>query len=122
MEVRASGAPSKTRVTVIERIAGHALVECRPTTGRQHQIRAHLAFSGHPILGDKLYAHGDDAFANYCDHGLTQEALREFVLPRQALHATSIEFTHPTTASKVRVDAPFPTELAEFLDQKRSTV
>src|SRR5262249_15005275 len=59
--------PAQTHVRVVERRAGCALLACRPLTGRQHQIRAHLAAVGHAIVGDKLYAHGDEAFVRWCD-------------------------------------------------------
>jgi len=89
-------------------------VRCGLITGRQHQIRAHLAHAGFPIVGDKLYAHGDDAFIAYCDRGLTAELAALFVLPRHALHAARVEFPHPD-GGRVITEAPLPPELAALL-------
>ncbi len=116
MEVRDSGLPSTTEVHLVERRRAYALVRCHPITGRQHQIRAHLAAVGYPIVGDKLYGHGDEAFAAYCDGGMTSELLRRFELPRQALHAASITIPHPATREPLTVECPLPEDLRGFLD------
>jgi 23S rRNA pseudouridine1911/1915/1917 synthase len=107
------GLPSTTRVKVLERARGRALVRCTPITGRQHQIRAHLAAAGFPIVGDKLYAHGEDAFMAYCDRGLTPELAALFELPRHALHAASVAFPHPA-GGELRVVSPLARDLDEF--------
>jgi 23S rRNA pseudouridine1911/1915/1917 synthase len=114
MLVREGGLPSLTRVRVLERAARYAIVRCTPVTGRQHQIRAHLAAAGFPIVGDKLYAHGEDAFMAYCDRGLTPELAALFELPRHALHAASVTFPHPTRGESFRVDSPLARDLAAF--------
>jgi 23S rRNA pseudouridine1911/1915/1917 synthase len=118
MEVRPvsdGGLPSTTLVRVLVRGARHALVRCSPITGRQHQIRTHLAAAGYPIVGDKLYAHGDDAFADYCARGLTDDLLARFELPRHALHAASIWLPHPSNGEMFRVDSPLAPDLRAFL-------
>jgi len=115
MEVRDDGLASVTQVEVLERREACALVRCVPVTGRQHQIRVHLAAVGFPIVGDKLYAHGDDAFAQYCDHGMTDELLALFDLPRQALHAASVTFEHPATHDVMTVECPLPGDMREYL-------
>jgi 23S rRNA pseudouridine1911/1915/1917 synthase len=117
MEARADGLPSLTRVRVLERRGHAALVRCLPVTGRQHQIRAHLAACGHPIVGDKLYAHGDEVFAACCDQGLTPELEARLWLPRHALHAAVIVVPHPETRREVRVESPLPADLRAFLDR-----
>jgi len=117
MLARPGGLPSVTRVRVVRRGPRHALVRCTPVTGRQHQIRAHLAAAGFPIVGDKLYAHGDEAFMAYCDRGMTPELAARFELPRHALHAASVRFPHPGRDEPLRVDSPLPRDLAGFLDQ-----
>ena len=107
--------PALTQLRVRGRFEGRALVACRPLTGRQHQIRAHLAAIGHPIVGDKLYGHDDEAFARFCDRaGEVSEAevAEEFGLARQALHAWRITFPHPRTAEPLTVESPLPPDLA----------
>jgi 23S rRNA pseudouridine1911/1915/1917 synthase len=118
MEVRDDALPAQTEVELLESRGDYALVACAPITGRQHQIRAHLAAIGHPIVGDKLYTHGDEAFAAYCDGGMTEELLARFILPRQALHAASIRIAHPDTGDELHIECPLPTELADFFAQQ----
>ena len=108
------GLEAITRVRVERRTARHALVCCTLVTGRQHQIRAHLAAAGFPIVGDKLYGHGDDAFMRYCADGLVPELAELFVLPRHALHAARVVFPHPDGAS-ITAEAPLPVDLARLL-------
>ena len=112
------GLPAITRVRVEHRAADYALVRCALLTGRQHQIRAHLAAAGYPIVGDKLYAHGDDAFLRYCNEGLVPELARRFVLPRHALHAASVAFPHPDGRT-ITAEAPLPADLARLLADRR---
>jgi len=107
--------PALTRVAVLERRAGCALVRAQPVTGRQHQIRAHLAAIGHPIVGDKIYGHGDEVFRAYCAHGLTDELMTLLELPRHALHAHMIEIPHPSSGQLLAVESPLPPDLAGFL-------
>jgi 23S rRNA pseudouridine1911/1915/1917 synthase len=109
------GLPAITHVRVEARAGDHALVRCTLVTGRQHQIRAHLAHAGFPIVGDKLYAHGDDAFIRYCDEGLVPELAALFVLPRHALHAARVTFPHPD-GRVITAEAPLPAQLAGLLE------
>lgn len=104
------GAPARTDVLVEHVIGQHAIVRCFPATGRQHQIRAHLAHAGFPIVGDKLYGATDQAFMAYCDRGFTPELRELFVHPRHALHAASVEFPHPD-GGRLRLESPLPTDL-----------
>lgn len=108
------GLPAITRVHVERRAADYSLVRCTLVTGRQHQIRAHLAAVGFPVVGDKLYAHGDDAFMRYCSDGLVPELARLFVLPRHALHSARVSFPHPDGGT-VTAEAPLPDDLARLL-------
>ena len=101
------GLPAITRVRGRAARPAYALVRCTLVTGRQHQIRAHLAHAGFPIVGDKLYTHGDDAFIEYCDEGLTPELAALFVIPRHALHAARITLPHPEGGT-VTAGAPLP--------------
>ena len=109
------GLPSITKVRVEDRRGDYALVRCTLVTGRQHQIRAHLAAVGFPIVGDKLYTHGDDAFIRFCEEGLVPELAKLFVLPRQALHAARVTFPHPTTGAPVTAEAPLPRDMTMVL-------
>jgi 23S rRNA pseudouridine1911/1915/1917 synthase len=112
------GAASVTRferlAEVAARKAGLALVRCRLVTGRTHQIRAHLAARGWPIVGDPTY--GEPRWMQIADADLAA-ALRAF--PRQALHAWRLAFTHPITAKRVVVQAPVPTDMRALLDRIR---
>ncbi len=112
---RPGAPPALTRVSVAQRAACHALVRCEPVTGRQHQIRAHLAAAGHPIVGDKIYGQDDDLFREYCARGMTPELLARLELPRHALHAASIEIAHPATGQPMRFESPLPADLVAFL-------
>ena len=96
---------------VVEARGRFALVRCTLVTGRQHQIRAHLAAAGFPIVGDKLYAHGDDAFIEFCDRGLTPALAARFILWRHALHASTVEIPHPA-GGRVKAEAPLPADIA----------
>lgn len=112
------GLPSETFFRVRTRGDGVTLVECRPVTGRQHQLRAHLTALGHPIIGDKLYGHGDAAFRAYCaraDDLTDAEVAAEFGLPRQGLHAARVVFPHPQSGATVDVEAPLPPDMAAYL-------
>jgi 23S rRNA pseudouridine1911/1915/1917 synthase len=109
------GLPSLTLVRAVARRPPYTLVRCQPVSGRQHQIRVHLAHAGYPIVGDKLYAHGDEVFMAFCDRGITAELARRFILPRHALHAASISIPHPASGDTLAVEAPLPRDLAALL-------
>jgi len=111
------GLQAITRVRVEKRSSKYALVRCTLVTGRQHQIRAHLAEAGFGIVGDKLYTHGDDAFIDYCAHGLTPASAALFVLPRHALHAARISLPHPE-GGRVSGEAPLPADLAALVEDR----
>jgi 23S rRNA pseudouridine1911/1915/1917 synthase len=92
-------------------------VACRPRSGRQHQIRVHLAARGHGILGDKLYGIDERHFIDVVDHGRPMEDLEEMLgLPRHALHAAALRLDHPATGAPISFTAPWPARLAELLD------
>jgi 23S rRNA pseudouridine1911/1915/1917 synthase len=93
------------------------LVRARPHTGRQHQIRVHLDHLGHAVIGDKLYGIDESAFLAVHDHGrLMDELEAEIGLPRQALHAWTLELTHPREGRRVRFTAPWPADLRAIVD------
>lgn len=116
MGVEDDGLPALTRYSVHTAFARHSLVEASPESGRQHQIRVHLAYIGHPIVGDKLYGAGEQAFMDYCDSGMTPALLDLFDgLPRHALHAARLIFPHPETKEMVTVESPLPADLSDYM-------
>jgi 23S rRNA pseudouridine1911/1915/1917 synthase len=116
MAVAPDGLPASTGYRVIEKFAHHALVALSPRTGRQHQIRVHLACIGHPIVGDKIYRASEQHFIDFCDQGMTDELLAAFDgLSRQALHAHRLTFPHPLTRLPVTVESPLPPDLAAYI-------
>jgi 23S rRNA pseudouridine1911/1915/1917 synthase len=108
------GAPSLTRFVRLARVpaprVGLTLLGCRLLTGRTHQIRAHLAARGWPIVGDPAY--GAPRWRDVAEEGLA-DALRGF--PRQALHAWRLGFVHPVTGCQVTIAAPVPEDLRALL-------
>jgi len=108
------GSQAITRVQLVEQRGRFALVRCTLVTGRQHQIRAHLAAVGYPIVGDKLYAHGDDAFIEFCDRGLTPALAARFILWRHALHASTVDVPHPA-GGRAKAEAPLPPDIANLV-------
>jgi 23S rRNA-/tRNA-specific pseudouridylate synthase len=82
---------------------GFSLIECKPHTGRTHQIRVHLAFLKHPLVGDAIYA------------GKKRQSLDPVWCPRHFLHASQLQFTHPRTQQLVTVDSPLYSDLDAVL-------
>ncbi len=92
--VHPEGRPSMTKFRVEDRFEREegkfSLVRCFPETGRMHQIRVHLAHTGHPILGDKLYSHGGAEYIEWMETGWTGSLEERLLLPRHALHAACL--------------------------------
>ena len=89
-----------------------SLVECRLETGRTHQIRVHMAHTGHPLVGDLEYGSSYKTKANKLDEPL-QSIVKGFT--RQALHARLLAFEHPSTGELLRFEAPAPQDMAELI-------
>jgi 23S rRNA pseudouridine1911/1915/1917 synthase len=111
-----SGQPAQTGVTVLETRGGYSLVRCELHTGRQHQIRVHLAAVGCPIIGDKLYGVDEKMLARAADGLLTESDLERLELPRQALHAHRYSLAHAITGAPLAVESPLPPDLRAFWD------
>lgn len=99
MAVVAEGRPAVTHWEVLARYPGVTHLRCRLETGRTHQIRVHLAYIGHPILGDTVYGNRKPV------PGLTG----------QCLHATGLRFLHPRTGRPVELTCPRPEEFERML-------
>ncbi len=101
--------------------AGHpaaALVECRLKTGRTHQIRAHLAHIGAPLIGDPLYGKQRALKATGPHAAEADAAVRDF--SRQALHAAVLGFKHPITGEDLRFQSPLPPDMDALIKVLRS--
>jgi 23S rRNA pseudouridine1911/1915/1917 synthase len=102
------GKPAVTRYRVVQQYGDHAaLIECRLLTGRTHQIRVHLAHSGHPLVGDPVY--GTRSGRAAARLGPAGQAVAAF--PRQALHARLLGFVHPASGEKLAFESPLPADL-----------
>lgn len=98
-----------THVRPIARLGPYTVVECRLETGRTHQIRIHLAEAGHRLCGEKLYT-----------HALGQPPQPDASgAPRHVLHAAELRLVHPTTGQPLRLRAPLPDDLREWLSGLR---
>lgn len=96
--LREGGRPAVTHYTPVRALAGHTLCRMQLETGRTHQIRVHMAFIGHPVLGDPVYGGGQTPF----------EKKHSVLFHGQCLHAGELSFVHPTTGKQVtfRCDPP----------------
>jgi len=117
--VSRGGQHALTHYSVLERSGGFTLVHCRPRTGRQHQIRVHLAAVGHPIVGDKIYGPDEQLFIDSLDGKLSEAARQMLRIDRHALHAFRLTFEHPKHAERLTVEAPLPQDMRSFLDLVR---
>lgn len=112
------GKEACTFYEVIERFRGFTFCRCQPRTGRTHQIRVHLASVGCPVLADKLYGGRDQIKLSDLVKGLDPEK-DEMLMPRQALHAFRLRFTHPRTKKPLAAEAPLPPEFVKTLEALR---
>jgi len=113
------GKRAVTHFETVEPMQYTTLVRFRLETGRTHQIRVHARHLGHPVLGDPTY---DGTNIRY---GPDTKARRAFfrnlfeAMPRQALHAATLGFVHPTTGEDVHFEAPLPDDMQHVLDRLR---
>lgn len=125
MDVYPGGEHGKEAIThykVIDRFTYVTLVECTLETGRTHQIRTHMKFIGHPLFNDETYG------GNKILKGTVYTRYKQFVencfalLPRQALHAKSLGFTHPSTGKQVFFDSQLPEDMMKVIAKWRTYV
>jgi len=123
MDVFPDGEIGKHAIThykVIEDLGEISVLECKLETGRTHQIRAHLSYIGHPIFSDATYG------GNVLMKGNRFSKFPKFVencfkiIPRQALHAKSLGFVHPTTNQFMFFDSDLPLDMQELLSKWRN--
>jgi 23S rRNA pseudouridine1911/1915/1917 synthase len=113
---------SVTHYKVLERFNYVTLIECQLETGRTHQIRAHMKHIGHPLFNDSTY--GGDKILK----GTVFNKYRQFVencfeiLPRQALHAKSLGFIHPTTRKFIHFETELPEDISSVLEKWRNYI
>jgi 23S rRNA pseudouridine1911/1915/1917 synthase len=114
------GKPAVTHYKVLEHLGYVTLVSCKLETGRTHQIRVHMKHIGHTLFNDERY--GGSAILK----GTTFSKYKQFVdncfkvLPRQALHAKTLGFIHPTTNEFMRFEAPIPEDMEACLYKWRN--
>ncbi|HHN74086.1 MAG TPA: RluA family pseudouridine synthase [Acidobacteria bacterium] len=114
----------ETRFRVLRRVGRMSLVEAELLTGRRHQIRAHLALEGYPVVGDKLYGLEDRQVRQYLHAGMElDEALRERLgADRCQLHCHSMVFTHPRRErGEIVVRAEMPADMVATLESGSTT-
>ncbi|MFH2095393.1 MAG: RluA family pseudouridine synthase [Bacteroidota bacterium] len=115
----AMGKHAVTHFRVLERFDYVTLVECVLETGRTHQIRVHFEYMGHPLFNDERYG------GNQILKGTTFTKYKQFIqncfsiLPRHALHAKELEFTHPTNGKRMGFSSDTPADLSAVLDKWR---
>jgi 23S rRNA pseudouridine1911/1915/1917 synthase len=108
-----------THYKVLERLGYVSLLQYKLETGRTHQIRVHSAHIGHPIFNDSTYG------GNRVVKGTTFNKYKQFVencfqiMPRMALHAQSLGFTHPTTGERLLFESPLPDDIQQVVEKWR---
>jgi 23S rRNA pseudouridine1911/1915/1917 synthase len=114
------GKPAVTHYKVIERLGYVTLVSCKLETGRTHQIRVHMKHIGHTLFNDERYG-GEKVLK-----GTTFTKYKQFVdncfkvLPRQALHAKTLGFVHPTTGEFLKFETPIPDDMIQCIEKWRN--
>lgn len=111
MNVATHGRSALSLWKVRQRFDKFTLLDIEIKTGRTHQIRVHMAYLNHPVVGDEIYNEGRDN--TVMDHTIRQAIAS---MPRFFLHAEKLSFTHPKTKERLEFTQELPTELKEFLD------
>ncbi len=111
------GKPAVTHYRVLERFGYTTLIQCILETGRTHQIRAHMKHIGHPLFGDERYG-GSEIL-----RGQRSSSYKAFIqncfrlCPRQALHAKTLGFVHPTTGKQMDFDSEWPDDFRKLIEK-----
>ncbi|MHC4444776.1 MAG: RluA family pseudouridine synthase [Planctomycetota bacterium] len=115
------GRPAQTEWSVEERFNGILLLRCFPKTGRQHQIRVHLAHIGLPLLVDSVYAKSSAFILSQVkpDYRPSSRHEERPLIARLTLHAQAITFGHPLTGRQIRIEAAPPKDFRATLTQLR---
>lgn len=101
MAVDKNGKEAVTHFKVLARYDKYTLLEVKIDTGRTHQIRVHMSYIGHPVVGDEVYSNGKN----------------EFGVKGQMLHAKYLKFKHPVTGEELELEAPIPEYFEKVLKQ-----
>ena len=116
------GKPAVTHYRVLERFGYVTLIECMLETGRTHQIRAHLRHIGHPLFADERYGGTEILCGNRSStyKSFIQNCFK--LCNRQALHARTLGFRHPTTGREMDFCAPLPRDMEQLIDKWRAFI
>jgi 23S rRNA pseudouridine1911/1915/1917 synthase len=103
---------AKTYFTILERFRSVSHLAVELATGRTHQIRVHMSYIGHPIVGDSVYGTRLKRF-----HDTMEPAIVDAImgLKGHMLHSETLAFSHPVTSASLQFDAPLPDEFGELL-------
>ncbi len=102
-----------------QHVAGTTLLECRPLTGRRHQIRVHLAAAGHPLTVDPLYGGGQSVLLSHYKPGYRPSRRHDErpLINRLTLHAARLTIEHPRSGERMTFEAPLPKDLRATINQ-----
>ena len=116
MAVHPMGKPAVTHYRIMERFRAHTRLRLRLESGRTHQIRVHMAYISHPLIGDPLYGGRPRPPKGASEEFM--QVLRRF--DRQALHATMLRLVHPITGEQMEWHAPIPQDMVELVEALRA--
>jgi len=111
-----TGKEAITFYEIIEPFRGFSLLKLTPKTGRTHQIRVHLSYMKHPIVADEMY---DGKLVYPWQLQDAEPAPEDPIISRCALHASTLEFKHPTAGEMMKFEAPLPQDMQNLLDMLR---
>lgn len=113
------GKPALTRYRILQRLPGNTVLECRPLTGRMHQIRVHLAAIGHPLTVDPLYGGAESVLLSSYKRGYRPSGRHDErpLISRLTLHASALTVEHPASGERVRFEAPLPKDMRATIAQ-----